>query len=221
MIQITSRGVGPTEFLFLLQGLKWTLLLSLIALVSGSVGGLVIAIARVSPFRILRGLAIAFIEVFQGTPLLLQLFVVYYGTAILNVPIDPWLAVSIGLFLNASALLGEIWRSCIQAIPQGQWEAGESLGIRYFGRLRFIILPQAFRISLPPTVGFLVQLIKGTSLAALVGFAELTRAGQMISNATFKPLLVYGIVGIMYFVVCWPLSIWSGRLEERLVIPHR
>ena len=207
---------GLDQFVFLLQGLKWTLALSLIAFVGGGLVGLLVALARTAERRWLRRLMAGYIAVFQGTPLLMQLFVVYYGIALLNINVDAWLAVAIGFTLNASAFLGEIWRGSIEALPQGQIEAAKALGLRYLARTRDIILPQALRISLPATIGYLVQLVKGTSLAAIVGFIELARAGQIVSNQTFRPLLVFGVVGAIYFTICWPLSRYGTRLENRL-----
>ncbi len=109
----------------------------------------------------------------------MQLFVVYYGVALVGLNVDAWLAVAIAFTLHASAYLGEIWRGGIQAVPKGQTEAAKALGLHYVSRIKDVILPQALKISLPATIGFLVQLIKGTSLAAIVGFVELSRAGQM------------------------------------------
>jgi polar amino acid transport system permease protein len=115
--------------------------------------------------------------------------------------------------LHASAFLGEIWRGCVEAVPPGQREAAIALGLRYYDRMRYVILPQAARIAVAPTVGFLVQLIKGTSLASIIGFVELTRQGQIINNATFSPFLVFGTVAGVYFVLCWPLSVLARRME--------
>jgi polar amino acid transport system permease protein len=117
--------------------------------------------------------------------------------------------------LNAAAFLGEIRRGCIQAIPTGQWEAATALGLRHLARMRYVILPQAGKIAIAPTVGFLVLLVKSTSLASIIGFVELTRAGQIINNVTFRPFLVFGLVAIVYFVLCWPLSRLSQMLEQR------
>ncbi|WSH68253.1 amino acid ABC transporter permease (plasmid) [Rhizobium ruizarguesonis] len=208
--------IGQNEMLFLLQGLKWTLLLSAIGFIGGGIFGLIIALARTSGRSVLRKTAAGYISVFQGTPLLMQLFVVYYGIALLGVSIEAWLAVAIAFTLHASAFLGEIWRGGIQAIPKGQSEAANALGLHYFSRMKDVILPQAFKVSLPATVGFLVQLIKGTSLAAIVGFIELARAGQIVSNQTYRPLLIFGIVGAIYFIICWPLSLYGTRLENRM-----
>jgi polar amino acid transport system permease protein len=207
---------GSPEMFFLLQGLKWTLLLTIISFVGGSVVGLAIALARVSSIWPLNRAAAAYIAVFQGTPLLMQLFVIFYGLALAQVNVDAWVAVSFAFTAHASAFLGDIWRGTIQALPRGQTEAANALAIGYVSRMRDIVLPQALRISLPATIGFAVQLTKGTSLAAIVGFIELARAGQIVSNLIFQPLLVYGIVGVIYFFVCWPMSIWGSAMERKL-----
>jgi polar amino acid transport system permease protein len=156
-----------------------------------------------------------FIQLFQGTPLLLQLFLIFFGAPVLGLDINPWIAAGVALVLNSSAFLGEIWRGCIQAVPRGQWEAAEALGLHYFFRMRDVILPQALKIALAPTVGYMVQIIKGTSLAAIIGFTEVTRAGQIINNATFQPLTVFSVVAAIYFVLCWPLSLLAARMERR------
>ena len=212
---------GLADLQFLLQGLAWTVALSALSFVFGSLAGLIVALAPTAANSVLRKTAAAYISVFQGTPLLMQLFIVYYGIALLQVKISAWLAVTIAFTLHASAFLGDIWRGGIQAIPNGQSEAASALGVHYFDRMRDVVLPQALRISLPATVGFLVQLIKGTSLAAIVGFIELARAGQIISNQIFEPLLVFGVVGALYFAVCWPLSLYGSRLEARLAVSSR
>ena len=209
------RTFGFPEFLFILEAAKWTVALSMIAFIGGTIGGLIIALSRTSDNAAARGLSGAFILVFQGTPLLLQLFLVFFGAPILGFDINPWVAAGVALILNSSAFLGEIWRGCIQAIPAGQVEAAHALSLSYFSRMRFVVLPQAFQIALAPTVGYLVQIIKGTSLAAIIGFAEITRAGQIINNATFQPLIVFSVVAAIYFALCWPLSLMAARMERR------
>jgi polar amino acid transport system permease protein len=216
-----NNSFGFGEFGFLMVGLRWTVLLSLIAFVGGAVAGLAVALARTSESAVLRRVTAGYIAVFQGTPLLMQLFVVYYGLGLIGVQLPAWLAVAIAFTLNASAFLGEIWRGAIQALPKGQTEAAHALGLHYPSRIKDVILPQALRIAQPATVGYLVQLIKGTSLAAIVGFIELARAGQIVSNQTFEPILVFGIVGAIYFVLCWPLSLYSGRLEAKFAAATR
>jgi polar amino acid transport system permease protein len=212
------RTFGLPEFLFILEAAKWTLALSAIAFVGGAILGLAIALARTSESRTAQALATGFIQIFQGTPLLLQLFLIFFGLPVLGLDINPWVAASIALTLNTAAFLGEIWRGCIQAVPGGQREAALALNLSYVDRMRDVILPQAFKIALAPTVGYLVQVIKGTSLAAIIGFTEITRAGQIINNATFQPLHVFTTVAAIYFVICWPLSLLAGRMEKRRAV---
>lgn len=213
--------MGKNELLFLLQGLKWTIILSVVAFTGGIVSGLIVALARTSESRILQRAMAGYIALFQGTPLLMQLFVVYYALALAGLSLEAWQAVAIGFTLHASAYLGETWRGSIEAVPRGQVEAAKALSLGYIWRMKDVILPQAIRISLPATIGFLVQLIKGTSLASIVGFTELARAGNVVSNQTFKPLLVFGVVGVMYFAICWPLSLYGSQLERRLAVATR
>jgi polar amino acid transport system permease protein len=213
--------MGTGEFLFLLRGLQWTIALSIVAFACGGIAGLVIALARTSNVRSIQLGTSGYIALFQGTPLLMQLFVIYYGLALIGIKLDAWVAVAIAFTLHASAYLGEIWRGAIEAVPRGQSEAASALNLGYVSRMKDVLLPQALRISLPATIGFLVQLIKGTSLAAFVGFTELARAGSQLSNQIFQPLLVFGIVGALYFAMCWPLSLYGARLERRLAVAAR
>jgi polar amino acid transport system permease protein len=212
-----NRTFGIPEFLYILAAVRWTLLLSLVAFIGGGAVGFAIAILRTTQSRFLRLLTASYIQLFQGTPVLMQLFLTYYGLAVLfDMQVDAWPAVALAFTLYSGAFLGEIWRGSIQAIPRTQWEASACLSLSYFQQLRFVILPQAMRISIPPTVGFLVQLIKGTSIAAIIGFVELTRAGQLMVNVTFQPMIIYPVVATLYFAVCWPLSHLSRSLERRI-----
>ncbi len=212
-----SRDFAWPEFVFLLLALRWTLLLTVVAFIGGGIGGLAVALARGSRFAVLRWMAWAYVILLQSMPLLLLLFISFYGLAVLTgLRLDPWPAVAMGFTLYAAAFLGDAWRGAIAAIPRTQWEAAEALALPRHRILRHVILPQAVRIAIPPTVGFLVQLIKGTSTAAIVGFVELTRAGQLMVNVTFQPMIVYPLVAAMYFLLCWPLSLAAGRLERRL-----
>ena len=209
------RTFGFPEFLFILEAAQWTLALSAIAFIGGAILGLAVALARTSENKAARVLSTAFIQVFQGTPLLLQLFLIFFGAPVLGLEINPWIAAGVALILNSAAFLGEIWRGCIEAIPRGQWEAAEALNLHDGARMRDVVLPQAFKIAQPPTVGYVEQIIKGTSLAAIIGFTEITRAGQIINNATFQPLVVFSLVAAIYFVLCWPLSLLAGHMERR------
>ena len=156
-----SRDFDWREFLFLLGALRWTIVLSLIAFVGGGIGGIVLAVMRTSSHAILRGIAATYIGLMQGTPVLMQLFLAYYGLAVMTgIRMDPWPAVTLAFTMYAAAFLGEIWRGAIQAIPRQQWEAAAALPLAPSAQLRHVILPQAFRIAIPQTVGFLVQLIR-------------------------------------------------------------
>ena len=209
------RQFGWNEFEIIVLAVRWTIALSAIAFVGGGIGGLIVALMRTSDSRAGRAVTIAFIRVFQGTPLLMQLFLAYFGMTIFGYNVNPWIAASLALTAHASAYLGEIWRGCIEAVPSGQREAATALGLRYVNRMRYVVVPQAARIAVAPTVGFLVQLIKETSLASIIGFVELTREGQIINNATFRPFLVFSIVAALYFIMCWPLSLVAQRLERK------
>lgn len=160
-------------------------------------------------------LVAGYVELFQGTPLVMQLFLAYFGLSLFGLQLSPWVAAGLALTLYTSAFLTEIWRGCVNAVPKGQWEASSSLALNYIEQLRYIILPQACRVAIPPTVGFLVQVVKGTALASLIGFVELTKAGTMITNATFEPFLVYGWVALLYFLLCYPISLYARSLEGR------
>ena len=200
----------------LLLATRWTIALSLVAFVCGGVVGLLLLFARMSGFRALQRFVFLYVEFFQGTPLLMQLFMLFFGVALFGLEISPWMAASLALTFWTSAFLTEIWRGCVESVPKGQWEAGASVALTYVEQMRYVILPQALRIAVPPTVGFSVQVIKGTALASIIGFVELTRAGTMINNATFRPFLVYSIVGLIYFALCYPLSLLAKSLERRL-----
>ncbi len=200
----------------LLLAARWTVALSLIAFIGGGLVGAGLLCLRVSSNTLAQKAVNAYIQIFQGTPLLIQLFLMYFGLALLGVNVSAWTAAAVALTLYASAFLAEIWRGCVEAIPRGQWEAAKSLGLNFSQQLRDIIFPQALKIAVPPTVGFLVQVIKGTALASVIGFVELTKAGQMITNATFKPFIVFACVALLYFVLCYPISAWARRLERKL-----
>jgi polar amino acid transport system permease protein len=200
----------------LLLAARWTVALSLVAFIGGGVVGLLLLLARLARLRGAHTLVGGYVQLFQGTPLLMQLFLAYFGLAALGLPTSAWVAAALALTLYSSAFLTEIWRGCVDAVPKGQWEASSSLALTLSEQLRHVIGPQALRIAVAPTVGFLVQVIKGTALASVIGFVELTKAGSMIVNATFEPFLVYACVALMYFLLCWPISAYSRRLEKKL-----
>jgi len=215
------RALGSGDLLYIIAAVRWTLLLSLVAFLGGALGGALIALARSGSYRWLRLAAAGYIKIFQGTPLLMQLFLAFFVPGLFGWSVDPWTAAALGLSLHASAFLGEIWRGAIEVVPRGQWEAATSLGLRYWAKMVLVIAPQAVRIAIPPTIGFLVQLIKGTSLASIIGFVELTRAAQIINNATFRPFTIFALVALVYYVICRPLSAYSKRMERRLLVAAR
>ena len=214
------RDFGSVEFVYLLAAMRWTLGLSLVAFVGGGVVGLVVALLRVAPVRPLRWLAAGYIQLFQSTPLLMLLFLVFFGLALFGLSQNEFVSVTVALTVYASSYFGEIWRGSIQAVPQSQWQGSAALGFSYLEQMRHVVLPQSVRIATPPTVGFMVQLVKNTSLASIIGFHELTHAAQYVNNLTLKPILVYGVVGAMYFAVCFPLYLLSRRLERTFNADH-
>lgn len=205
-----------SHVLYLLVAVKWTILLSLLAFAGGGIVGLMLALARVSKIGLLRVAAGAYIQVIQGTPLLVLLFLSYFGISILGMEVPPLIAAAFSLTIYAAAFLGEIWRGCIQSVSRTQWEASECLGLGRVAQYVYVILPQAARIAIAPTVGFMVQIVKNTSLASVIGFLELSRAGQVVNNSTFEPFLIYCIVALIYFALCYPLSLASRHFERKL-----
>lgn len=200
---------------YMLEGVLWTLILSALAFVLGGVAGFGMLLLRISRFAVVRHLSFVVVQIIQGIPLLVILFAVYFGLGILGVQVPPLLAAGVAMMIYCAAFLAEIWRGCVASIPKGQWEASGSLALSFGEQLRHVILPQAVRIAIAPTVGFLVQVIKGTALASVIGFVELTKAGSMISNATFQPFVVFSCVALLYFVLCFPVSLYAKTLERK------
>ena len=216
MISLSVWDIIP----FLLLAARWTLLLSLIAFLGGGTVASLLLILRYAQPKLGARFVFLYVELFQGTPLLLQLFLVFFGLPWLGIEISPLMAAGVALTFYAAAFLTEIWRGCVDAVPRGQWEGGAAIGLNFRHQMRYVILPQALVIALPPTVGFLVQLVKATALSSIVGFNDLTRAGTIVSNATFQPLLVYGLVALIYFAMCYPLTVCSRLMERKLARVH-
>ena len=198
----------------LMLAARWTVLLSLIAFVCGGSVGLLLLAMRVSPLPWLRRVVTVYVELFQGTPLLMQLFVAFFGLPLLGVDVSAWVAATVTLTLYTSAYLSDIWRGCVEAVPRGQWAAGASLGMTFGQQLRYIVWPQARKIAVAPSVGFLVQVVKSTALTSIIGFTELTKTGTMITNTAFRPFPIYGMVALLYFAMCYPLTWYARRLEQ-------
>ena len=201
---------------YLLAGAWGTVKLSFWTFLGGGAVGL-LALARVAraPPRLL---AAGYIQLIQGTPLLVLMGLCFFGPSLFGLgELSALAAAALAMTIYSSAFLGEIWRGCIQAVPRNQWEAAECLGLSRLQRMGKVILPQALRIATPPTVGFLVQIIKNTSIASLViGYSELAYNAKILNNSTFQPFIYFGCAAILYFAMCYPLSRWSRYLERKL-----
>ncbi|HVI76627.1 MAG TPA: amino acid ABC transporter permease [Candidatus Acidoferrum sp.] len=209
-------GLTIEQLGFIVRGAGWTIVLSLLGFVGGTLVGLPIALARSSNNRWLPRLSAAFVQLVQGIPLPVIMFVVYFGISIGGFDIPALVAAGIAMTLYSSAYLGEIWKGSIQAIPSTQWEASECLALTPVQGFVYVILPQAVRVAIPPTVGFLVQIVKNTSYSVVIGFTDLTYAAKVINNATFRPFLVFTIAAGIYFVICYPMSLLSRKFERSL-----
>ncbi|MBN9373555.1 amino acid ABC transporter permease [Hydrogenophaga borbori] len=207
---------GLVHVQFLLQGALWTVALSACAFIGGGLMGLLIALCRVSRFAWLRAIAAAYIQIVQGVPLLVIMFAGYFGLPALGLAVSPLMAATLSMTIWVGAYLGEFWRGSIQSVPKAQWEAAECLALSRTQRMFKVIIPQAIRNATPGTVGFMVQIVKNTSLASAVSFVDLTRAGQLINNSTFQPFITFVVVALIYFLLCYPLSALSRRLEQRM-----
>ncbi|MBP2506793.1 MULTISPECIES: amino acid ABC transporter permease [Agrobacterium] len=205
----------------LLLATRWTVLLSLVSFAGGGLVALLLLFMRISRKKSIRAFARYYVELFQGTPLLMQLFIAFFGLGLFGIDVPAWLAAGLTLILWAAAFLTEIWRGCVESVAKGQWEASASLAMGRLQQMRYVILPQAMRVAIPPTVGFFVQVIKGTAVTSIIGFVELSKAGTVVTNATFQPFTVYGLVALIYFALCWPLSKSSQILERKLNVAHR
>ncbi len=210
------QQLGPPQILFIVGALRWTLLLTGLSLLLGGLIGFAVALGRVSPYAPLRWAATGYIGIIQGVPALMLLFLAYYGLSLAGLDLPPLAAAAISLALYVSGYLADIWRGAIQSVPWQQWEASGSLALTRPQQFRYVILPQALRIATPPTVGFAVQAVKNTSIVSIVNVVEVARAGQLVNNATYEPFRVYGLVALLYFAICWPMSLLARRLERRL-----
>jgi len=196
--------------------LTMTIPLTIVSFVLGLVIALGVALARLSSNVVVTNLARFYISVIRGTPLLVQLFIVFYALPQLGVKIDPFPAAVIAFSLNVGGYAAEIIRSAIQSIPKGQWEAAETIGLDYRGTLRRVILPQASRVAVPPLSNTLISLVKDTSLASTILVTELLRQAQIIAAPTFEFFALYGTAAVYYWVICLVLSFGQARIEHRL-----
>lgn len=195
-------------------GLLVTIPLSLISFAIAIVIAVITALARISDYKILRWIFGAYVWVFRGTPLLVTLFIVFFGLPKVGITLDAWTAAIITFSLNTGAYASESIRASILAIPKGQWEAAESLGMTYWQMLRRIIAPQTVRISLPPVANDFIDLVKGTSLVASITLADLFMVGQQITARTYEPLMIYSLCAVIYLIFISILMVIQGRLEK-------
>lgn len=209
-------GISIDQLLFILKGAGWTLVLSAMGFIGGALLGVPLALARSRGGWLLRSVTGVYVQLVQGVPLPVIMFVVYFGISIGGFDLPALVAAGLAMTAYSSAYLGEIWKGCIQAVPRTQWEAAECIGLRPVQRVAYVILPQAVRIAVAPTVGFLVQIIKNSSYAVVIGFFDLTYSARVVNNSTFKPFVVFSIAAVLYFLICYPLSSLSYRLERRL-----
>lgn len=197
-----------------------TLLISATALVFAMIGGLVLAVMDMSRLRAVRYISLAFGELVRNTPILVQLLWVYYVLPIVfGIGISSLTAILIGLSVYMAAFISEVYRAGIQSVPKGHREAAQVLGLTPLQSFRRIVLPQAIRMTLPPLASNFVQLIKFSSLGAVISVTEITRRGMELSSSTFRPLEIFTFIAVVYFFICWPLAmairIWEQRLASR------
>ncbi|WP_153731111.1 amino acid ABC transporter permease [Sporosarcina obsidiansis] len=210
--EIASTSIGP-----LIEGaIKFTIPLAIISFIIGLTIAIFTALARISSSNILRAVARVYVSIIRGTPLLVQLFIIFYGLPTIGIIIDPFPSAVIGFSLNVGAYASEIIRAAILSIPKGQWEAAYSIGMNYSQALRKIVLPQAARVSVPPLSNSFIGLVKDTSLAAMILVAEMFRKAQEIASMNYEFLFVYSMAALIYWVICFILSIIQGRIEGRL-----
>jgi cystine transport system permease protein len=209
-------GIAQTSFLPLIEAaVQFTLPLSVISFILGLILAVLTALARISTVRPLQWIARVYVSIIRGTPLLVQLFILFYGLPTVGITIDPFPAAVIGFSLNVGAYASEVIRAAILSIPKGQWEAADTIGMSYSQTLRRVILPQASRVSVPPLSNTFISLVKDTSLAALILVTEMFRVAQQIAATNYEFLLLYGQAAIIYWVICFSLSLVQGRLEHR------
>jgi polar amino acid transport system permease protein len=205
---------------FLLDGLEMTLVLSFLSLVISIVGGLVLALMALARSAVIRGVNLVFGEIIRSTPILVQLFWVYYVIPlVLNVRLSATAATLIGLSVYSSAFIAEVFRAGIQAVPVGQREAAQVVGLSPWQTFHRIVLPQAIRLVLPPLATNFVTLIKYSSLGSVFSVAEITRQAVLLTASTFRPLEIFTFIAVVYFMICWPLTlsirVWERRLAQR------
>lgn len=210
--ELFLSSLGPLA----LAGVTVTIPLAIISFLVGLAIAVAVALMRISEHRVLSGIARAYISVIRGTPLLVQLFVIFYGMPSIGVLIDPWPSAIIALSLNVGGYAAEVIRAAILSVPKGQWEAAYTVGMGRTRTLVRIILPQAARVSVPPLSNTFISLVKDTSLTALILVTELFKVAQQIASASLKFMVVYLAAALVYWVICLVLSTLQNVVESRL-----
>ena len=223
LIEILDKPLGII-IAQLISATKFTIYLSLIAFVGGGLLALIITFLRIYPYKIFNYISFSYVWLFQSLPLLMLLFIIGLGIPrFIGQEFDPWYAASISLIVFTSAYLSEVWRGAILAIPKGQWEGAEALNLNFLQTLKLIILPQVYKYSIAPTVSFLIQIIKGTSLAYIIGFQDLMLLGKRWANAPVigsEPFIIFPIMAVLYFCLCYPLAIYAKLLEKKYTLEN-
>ncbi|MFC0046205.1 amino acid ABC transporter permease [Metabacillus iocasae] len=196
--------------------LTYTIPLTLISFTIGMILAVLTALGRLSSIKIFNIIARVYVSIIRGTPLLVQLFIIFYGLPNIGVTLDPFPSAVIGFSLSVGAYASEIIRAAISSIPKGQWEAAYSIGMTYPKALKRVILPQAARVSIPPLSNSFISLVKDTSLASLILVTEMFRKAQEIAATNYEFLLLYSQAALLYWIMCFVLSVIQGRVEARL-----
>jgi polar amino acid transport system permease protein len=218
MPQYVQDSLNLYDAVLFLQGLGNTVALCLIGLGLGTLIALFVGLARASHFRWLSWPAGLYIEVIRDSPLLMQLYLVFFALPLLGLDVPIFVAGVATLMVNASAFMAEIVRAGIQSVGRDQWDAARGLGMGYPQVMRWVVMPQAFRVMIPPGVGLLIGLIKDSSIISVISYLELTRVGQILTEKTFLSFQVFGIVAALYFIMCYPLSRLALYVEQRLKV---
>ena len=218
MPQYVQDRLNLYDAVLLLQGLGNTVALCLLGLGLGTLIALFVGLARASHFRWFSWPAGLYIEVIRDSPLLMQLYLVFFALPLLGLDVPIFAAGVATLMINASAFMAEIVRAGIQSVGKDQWDAAQGLGMGYPQVMRWVVMPQAIRVMIPPGVGLLIGLIKDSSVISVISYLELTRVGQILTEKTFLSFQVFGIVAGLYFVVCYPLSRLALYVERRLKV---
>lgn len=215
-----ETSINATDWLFILQGAALTVFLCMVSMAAGSAVGFAAGMMRTSGKILLRAIAWGYIYIIRGTPLLMQLFLVYFGIPLLTGrTIGAFATALVGLSIYTGAYMGEIVKAGISSVDAGQHEAAMALGMTWWQAFRHVVFPQAVRVIVPPAFGLFIALVKDSSLVSIIGFIELSRAGKLVIARTFQPFTIYFFVALVYFILCHGLSrlsrvrVFTGRTD--------